>query len=1007
MNKFDEAFEEINVLVSRFQTGIDHYTSPSYQEYEARQDFIDDFFTCLGWDVRHRNQQNPYEQEVKVEKAQKQQHAKAQKRADYAFSLAPKFNEIRFFAEAKKPSVGLRNSDHYFQTIRYGWNANTPLAILTDFEELHILDCRIKPDLRYIFNGYHTEYKYTDYINKEKFAEIYWLFSREAVVNNSLESFAINMPKPKGKVIQKALFTGGYQAIDESFLGYIDSIRENLAKAFKRNDEHLNGEELTEAVQRTIDRLVFIRFLEDKMIEPQSHVNNWTGWKDFISECRKLDVKYNGIVFKKHFIDDQHFAGAEERLFLDICNELSDLNSPYDFNYIPIHILGSIYERFLGKIVIATAKRVHIEEKPEVRKAGGVYYTPKYIVDYIVKNTVGKLINGKTPKEISKMRFGDIACGSGSFLIGIYDLLLTYHKKYYRDKLGDKKEIDGRSEDYGNTIFKDSQWILTLKLKQDILLNNIFGVDIDSQAVEVTQLSLFLKMLEDETLSTTQSRQGALFSKVLPDLTKNIICGNSLISTDIFSNHLFSFEEERKINAMDFDVVFPSIMKEKGFDAIIGNPPYVRQESLGDQKGYFEKKYLSYHGMADLYTYFIEKGIKLLKNGGLFSVIVGSKWMRVKYGGPLRKWLKTQGLVELIDFEDLAVFKGATTYTCIPTMCKNSSNNEKSFSAISISTLDFQSLEDYVDNNSIMLSLIELDDDAWTLSNSAVKDLVKEIYLKGSPLKNYVNGNIYYGIKTGLNEAFIINEEQRSRLIEQDHRSAELIKPFLIGKSIRRYNPLNKGLYLILIRKGFTNEMGNHPKSPFNWLVNEYPAIASHLKKFQDKAEKRYDKGDFWWELRTCDYYNQFEKEKILWPGISAEVSAFTLDSEGFYGNDNTQLIISSDKYLLGILNSKLSQFILKETCDKVQGGFYRLKMIYIERLPIKIPETTEESKLKNCIETAVEKILEVKRLLEHTRTERDKTYLKNKAETLDKGIDLSVYKLYNLSQEQINIIES
>jgi len=422
MTAFNKAFEDVQQLVNTFNSNYNHYMSPGYSEAEARQDFIDNFFIALGWDVRHKHQTNPYEQDVKIEKSQKQQNESARKRADYAFFTAPNYKDEVFFAEAKKPSVLIQNNpQHYFQTIKYGWNSGCPICVLTDFEEFVIIDCRQKPDIKYALNGKHKTYRYTDYTNSEKFAEIYWLFSREAVANNSLQKYAADLPKPKGKVVQKALFKGSYQAIDDSFLEYIDGIRENIAKAFKKHNEDLNSEQLTEATQRTVDRLVFIRFLEDKFIEADEHVSEWQSWKDFITDCRKLDAKYNGVVFKKHFIDEPHFLGADEKLFLDICSDISNLNSPYDFNYIPIHILGSIYERFLGKIVRATDKRVFIEEKPEVRKAGGVYYTPMYIVDYIVKNTVGKIIDGLTPKQIAEKRFADIACGSGSFLIGVYD----------------------------------------------------------------------------------------------------------------------------------------------------------------------------------------------------------------------------------------------------------------------------------------------------------------------------------------------------------------------------------------------------------------------------------------------------------------------------------------------------------------------------------------------------------------------------------------------------------
>lgn len=1010
MTAFDKAFEEVSQLAKKFGENYSYYARPEYQEAEVRKDFIDKFFIALGWDVNHDHQHNPYEQEVRVEKAQRQQQSKAQKRADYAFYSAPNFKDVKFFTEAKKPAVELKHPDNYFQTIRYGWNANTPVAVLTDFEQFHIIDCRYKPDIRYVFNGQHKEYRFTEYNDKEKFAEIYWLFSREAVLNNSLQKYTETLSKPKGKKVSPK--GGGLvgAAIDDSFLEYIDNIREELAKAFKKNDESLGSEALTEAVTRSVDRLVFIRFLEDKLIEPNNHVSEWRSWNDFIADCRKLDVKYNGVVFKEHMLlDKKGFAGAEEKMFLDICSDISNFNSPYDFNYIPIHILGSIYERFLGKVVVATDKRVRIEEKPEVRKAGGVYYTPKYIVDYIVANTAGKLIEGKTSKQIDELRFADIACGSGSFLIGVYDCLLDYHKKYYTEKLKGKTELDGRSEDFGNVEYRDGQWTLTLKRKQEILLNNIYGVDIDRQAVEVTQLSLFLKMLEDETLTSTQVRQGSLFSKVLPDLSKNIICGNSLIGFDIMEGQLFENDELKKLNPMDYETAFPSIMRKGGFDAIVGNPPYVRQESLGDQKNYFQKKYKVYHGMADLYTYFFEKGITLLNENGLFGIIVGSKWMRAKYGEPLRKWMKLQNIIKLIDFGDLSVFKGATTYTCIPIVSPKSNAKQASHTlvyAANIKTLDFKSLSDYIKENEFKLSTQNLDDSSWILGSEVEKRILLSLRQKGISLKEYVNGKIYRGIVTGFNEAFVISEQIKDELISKDQKSIEIIKPYLAGKDIKRYEQPISNKFLIFTRRGID--------------IDTYPAIKQHLLQYKTQltpkpkdwkgAEWNGRKPGLykWFEIQdSIEYWPSFEKNKILWPGISADVTSFALDKNNYYGNDNNQLIESDDLYLLGILNSKISKFFLTQICDQVQGGFYRLKIIYIEQIPIKKVIEKEDKILHDQIVTLVTQMLEAKKQLGAAQTEGDKNFLENKCASLERQIDNLVYKLYDLTEEEIKIVEN
>ncbi len=283
---------------------------------------------------------------------------------------------------------------------------------------------------------------------------------------------------------------------------------------------------------------MFIKFLEDKLIEPDHYVSEFanppslppfdkgrarvgSAWENFLTCFHEHWMQNITVLFlRKVLLISRNLIEPDDKTFSAICDELSHENTPYNFDAIPIHILGSIYERFLGKVVHATDKRVTIEEKPEVRKAGGVYYTPQYIVDYIVKNTVGKLIEEKTPKQIAKMRFADIACGSGSFLITVFETILDYHKHYYLQNPEQAKK-DG-------CILYEGAYRLSLKQKQHILTNNIYGVDIDQQAVEVTQLSLYLKLLEDETTATANDTWVIFKEQLLPDLNKNIVCGNSL-----------------------------------------------------------------------------------------------------------------------------------------------------------------------------------------------------------------------------------------------------------------------------------------------------------------------------------------------------------------------------------------------------------------------------------------------------------------------------------------------
>ncbi len=330
-----------------------------------------------------------------------------------------------------------------------------------------------------------------------------------------------------------------------------------------------------------------------------------------MAASRKLNGIYNGIVFKAHDILDRPGFKVDEEAFADICKKLSHVNTAYDFNAIPIHILGSIYERFLGKVIVTTDKRAGVEEKPEVRKAGGVHYTPQYIARYLVENTVGKLIAGRTPAQIAAMAFADISCGSGSILLAAYDLLLVYHRDWFNAHPAQAKKA-------GCVLREDGAWHLSLKQRREILVNNIYGVDIDRQAVEVAQLSLYLKLLEEETAGTAREYQMEFHETLLPSLSKNIVCGNSLIGTDILSGELFEPVDERKLNAMDYEQRFPEIMKRGGFDAIVGNPPYILLQIL-DQPYVFDfisRKFQAARYKIDTYHVFIEHALFLAKHGG-------------------------------------------------------------------------------------------------------------------------------------------------------------------------------------------------------------------------------------------------------------------------------------------------------------------------------------------------------------------------------------------------------
>jgi len=467
---------------------------------------------------------------------------------------------------------------------------------------------------------------------------------------------------------------------------------------------------------------------------------------------------------------------------------------------------------------------------------------------------------------------------------------------------------------------------------------------------------------------------------------------------------MFDEEERYRINVFDWQSEFKEIFDAGGFDAVIGNPPYVRQEMLSEFKTYFQAKYTTYHGVADLYVYFIEKGISLLKPGGVFSYIVANKWMRANYGETLRRWLKGVRIEEIVDFGDLPVFQKATTYPCIIRASKNSP--ESSFRAVQVESLDFSDLEIYVQATSHLVNISLLQNAGWSLADDRVKRLLDKIRSKGVPLGEYVQGKIYRGVLTGLNGAFVIDVETKDRLIAEDPKSGELIKPFLTGRDVKRYEIPQNNKYLILIPNGWTR-LNAAVTDPWNWLKKNYSSIAHYLLQFKEKAEKRWDKGEFWWELRACDYYGEFEKTKILLPDLSLR-GDFLFDDNARYCANTCYMICSSEKYLVGILNSNMFSFLYRNLTSSYKGGYLRFFTQYLEKVPIRTIDFTFHTDVArhDLMVSLVNAMLDLHKQLATARTADEKTAIQRIIDATDKEIDRLVYELYELTEEEIGIVE-
>jgi hypothetical protein len=979
------AFKKFSQLVERFDEQYESYKGADYNETLARRDFIDPFFKALGWDMDNENGYAEAYREVIHE--DKIKIGKATKAPDYSFRLVG--GKRLFFVEAKKPSVFVKDEmPPAYQVRRYGWSAKLPVSIITDFEEFAVYDCTKKPLLTDRASVARTNYlTFKEYLKEFDF--IWETFSKERVLKGSFDKF-----------IQGNLNKKGTATVDKEFLESLDSWRTYLATSISWNNKNLDEDEINFAVQQTIDRIIFLRIAEDRGVEQYGNLNHAIKQGDFYKnlfhQFEQADEKYNSGLFD--FKKDKICKGlsVDNKVVKNIISDLYYPESPYEFSVLSVEILGSAYEQFLGKVIrVDKAHRAHIEEKPEVRHAGGVYYTPQYIVEYIVENTVGKLIENKTPKDISKLKIADPACGSGSFLIGAYQCLLDWHKNYYTNN----GKISKGSK--GNPLTPEGN--LTTSEKKRILLNNIFGVDIDVNAVEVTKLSLLLKCMEGETQASIASQLRLFNERVLPTLENNIKDGNSLVDTDFYTGQL-DFGEEKKVKPFSWKINFPEVFKQGGFDAVIGNPPYVRQELLGTQKNYFLKKYKVYHGVADLYSYFFERGIELLNEKGLFGIIVANKWMRANYGEPLRKWIKNQNVKQIIDFADLPVFQGVSTYPCIFICGKG--KVEKEITVVNVKTLQFESLKKYVSENKIALEQKSLNDEGWHLASGKEQNVLKKISKTGISLNDYVNGKIFIGVKTGFNEAFIIDAETRKRLIKEDAKSAELIKPYVVGRAIKRFGSLPIKKYLIFTKRGV--DIDNY-KALKNYLSQNKEGLTPKPKDFKGENWKGRKGGTYkWYEIQDAvDYFKEFEKPKIVYAEISTRGN-FTLDYSNAFIDMTAFSISGDDKYLLAILNSKLCTFFFSKISSEIRGGYFRWKRQYVENIPIKkidLKNKTEKS-LHDEIINNVDLLFSLYEGISNSNLETKTNQLKGKIEHYENRIEEIIYQLYELTPDEIKIIE-
>lgn len=988
---------EVDTLIDRFLSRQSEYMSPGYMEARVRIDFLNPMFAALGWDVANSAGRSEHGREVITEA--RVQTSTGIKFPDYVFQIDSK---PIFPVEAKKPSVNLRNDPGpALQLRRYAWNSDTMgIGILTDFQEFSVYDLRIAPQGTDPATKARVDY-YTFDQYPDAWDEIASRFSKDSVLAGSLQEYAASLGGARGK-----------QRVDKVFLTGLEEWRAQLALEIAAKNS-LSEEEINSCMQLIIDRIVFLRVAEDRGLEHYGDLREAGTTRNAYEALQalfvKADQRYNSGLF--HLTAEKGRSNADaltpqlvirDHALSPFIRSLYWPAGPYDFSLFPADVLGHVYEQFLGKVVhLASSHRAVVEEKPEVRKAKGVYYTPSPVVVSIVASTLNPLLAKATPKSLEDkgLRVCDPACGSGSFLIQVYQYLLDWHLDYYTSHSRSKWSAGKAARIY--TV--EGAWRLTTAERKRILLNHVYGVDIDRQAVEVTKLSLLLKVLEGET-DGSLSEQTALFhERVLPDLADNIKCGNSLIGNAIHFAPQASLDSEfeRRVNAFDWDVEFPTVASGRGFDAVVGNPPWLMAGYyVSDSIDYLKDHFRTATGKFDLYYLFLEQTLRLLSRSGRFGMIVPNKMFHTGAAKALRKLLGEESRLELIqDFGIEKVFTGATNYSCVLVGSKQRPAKTTSFERL-LADLTVQERFD-VDRSVLTAS-------NWIFQDEVAAAFFSKIAGKFVTLDSLVL-RFGTGLQTGSDKLLTLTpSEAKSRGIEGAVQT-RLIR----GRDLRTYAVDTESAKVAVFPykrsdvkfELLTQAELKHYPNAWRYLSERKTELAS--RTWFDKSAEALSGA--WYGHMYVEQLQYLKLPHLLTPSLSKDCS-FAVGSGDLFatGTAGVTSIIPkpSDialEYFLGVLNSSITRMWVHAHSPVFQGGFRKFSAPYLKQIPIALPDmTTSKGRERHKrVVDAVQRASDCVARLADNMADSERERAERQLAAARRVVDDAVTAIYELTDEE------
>lgn len=982
----------IKQLIEKYQSDRDYYLTNKYNETLLRSDFLDPFFELLGWDIKNNVGKPTNEREVILEEALKANASENSKKPDYTFRL---FSERKFFLEAKKPFVKIEaDNETAKQVRRYGFTAKLKISVLSNFEHLIIYDTSVKVEKEDAFQkALVKKYHYTEY--ESKFDEIKRLLGKEAVYSGTFDN--------EWKEIENKL---NQYSIDNLFLKQINEWRKALGTEIHKYEPKMNEQQLNDVVQSYLNRVLFLRVCEDRNLEDYQTLLKFANANDFkalIKKFQEADKRYNSGLFDQ-LLKDKIVENISS-VFWTIIKQLYYPESPYSFSVFSSDVLGSIYEIFLSEKLAVQNGTVELVKKPE-NIDRDIVTTPTFIINDILRNTVLPKCKDKTDKEILQLKFADIACGSGAFLLELFqllnDILIDYYLKNDKSKL-----IQTNINTYK----------LPFEIKRKVLLNCIFGVDKDYNAVEATKFGLLLKLLESEDVNSTNKTK-----PVLPDLSENIFFGNSLLNPKQVEK-----KNQTEVNPFDFSKL--------RFDVIVGNPPYMKSEDMKNitplELPLYKDNFTSAYKQFDKYFLFLEQGLNLLTKDGILGYIVPSKFTKVGAGKKLRELLsEKEYLHSIVSFGANQVFADKTTYTCLLILNKQP---QKTFQYAEVKNLNSWKVREAKAVKFASKKTKELDSEVWLLVSPELTEAYNKIVSQSVKLADLIGDeNIFNGIQTSANDVYIFTptkEDKKHYFFSKKGIECkiekEITKPYFQTSSgednlntYRTFKPNARVIY------PYTPTKTGFDVIPLTTIQKKFPLAYDYLQKH--KAILNNPKRDIKPEPQTKNEWHRYGRHQSLDScGLPQKIIVGVLSVGDKYAIDVHGTLISSGGtagycvvavpetsdysiyYIQAILNSKYLEWFSALYGEVFRGGYIARGTKVLKNLPIRridFANAKEKALHDKIVSTQKELISVYDQIDANAGNKRLLTPLQNQFAREKANLEKLLAKLYDLGNDDLLI---